>query len=82
MKKMPDSIKKKVAQYNNAILKSALIYDELINLVEKYGVDFEELVDNSETLASISNGEGIDDESLIDLERAFIEIVESNKLKN
>jgi len=88
MKNMPYSLKQKLRQYDRANSKAIQIHTELVAELEEYGVPYENLTaltdpygdePTTEGLAYINNNEGDIEDNILEIEKVFLQIVNSKQ---
>ena len=87
MRSMPFELKQKLRQYAKAVEKSNKLHNEFVEMLEEYGVPYENLVANAdsdepqtEAFAYISHNEGDTEGSIDQIEEVFLYFV-NNKTK-
>lgn len=86
MKRMPFEVKQKLRQYAKTINKANVLHEEIIDIMNHYGVPYDNLVANSEfgafkeedtteAMAFINNCEGEIEGNIAEIEEVFLYFV-------
>ncbi|WP_049111841.1 hypothetical protein [Bacillus thuringiensis] len=88
MKTIPYALKQKLRQYDKYNRKAEDLHDEIITMIDEYGVPYDNLVANgdgtepqTEALAYINNAEGNIEENIKEMEEVFLYFANKNKSK-
>ncbi|MEC0069137.1 hypothetical protein P4L12_08080 [Bacillus cereus] len=88
MKTIPYALKQKLRQYDKYNRKAEDLHDEIITIIDEYGVPYDNLVANgdgtepqTEALAYINNAEGNIEENIKEMEEVFLYFANKNKSK-